>query len=621
VKGQVFALREGETTIGREPANGVWIADPSVSRAHCVLRVMNTGRVQITDRDSRNGTFVNGIPVRDRILEENDQIKIGTSVFVFTAATDDSSTISGVRLEEEQVDADSLVRLRRDECVYLEPEAIVPAAAPSVATAKALQTLFRIGTAVHGSRDMDELASRIPKLLCEAIPAEHCAVLLYERWSPEPVSAYSWSRAKGEDAVVSIHRSLVDHALQEGIAVLSNTASGSVLAVPLFGRERPLGMIYLDSGDAQAAMDRDHLQLATAVGLLAGAALENVRYADWLRSENQRLQAEVSTGQDMVGGSVRMREVHQFVARVARTDSTVLIRGESGTGKELVARAIHRHSTRSEQPFVAINCASLTETLLESELFGHERGAFTGATAQKKGKLEVAEGGTIFLDEIGELPPAIQAKLLRVLQEREFERVGGLRPIQVDVRLLAATNRDLEAAVSGGAVRQDLYYRINVISVTLPPLRERRDDIPLLAGYFAAKCARRARRAVAGISPEARAYLLGYDWPGNVRELENAIERAVVLGSTDLILPEDLPDSVLEATSPPSGAPEGYHDAVRRAKKETILAAILSAGGNHTEAARLLGLQPTYLHRLIRNLHLKTAIRNRPGTGAGYPKG
>jgi Nif-specific regulatory protein len=287
----------------------------------------------------------------------------------------------------------------------------------------------------------------------------------------------------------------------------------------------------------------------------------------------------------------------------------VLISGESGTGKELVARAIHRNSGRANKPCVAINCAALADTLLESELFGHEKGAFTGAVVQKKGKLEVAEGGTVFLDEIGELAPLLQAKLLRVLQEREFERVGGTRTIKLDVRLITATNRDLEEEVKAGRFREDLYYRLNVVSLRMPSLKDRRSDISLLASYFAAKFAKRSNRAILGISPQARACLMNYDWPGNVRELENAIERAVVLGSTELILPEDLPESILEKAEPAAISINAFHDAVRENKKQLIANAIEQAHGSYTEAARLLGLHPNYLHRLVRNLNLRPGLQ------------
>jgi Nif-specific regulatory protein len=243
--------------------------------------------------------------------------------------------------------------------------------------------------------------------------------------------------------------------------------------------------------------------------------------------------------------------------------------------------------------------------LLESELFGHERGAFTGAVSQKKGKLEVAEGGTIFLDEIGELALPMQAKLLRVLQEREFERVGGTRPIKLDVRLVAATNRDLKEASQTGAFRSDLYYRLNVVSLRMPTLRERREDIPLLAAFFANQHAEKVKRRVAGISPEARACLMHYNWPGNVRELENAIERAVVLGSTELINAEDLPESILDETAAAGEPANKLAEGLRIAKKMLIEKAIQQANGNYTEAAKLLGVHANHLFRLVRTLNLK----------------
>ena len=242
--------------------------------------------------------------------------------------------------------------------------------------------------------------------------------------------------------------------------------------------------------------------------------------------------------------------------------------------------------------------------MLESELFGHEKGAFTGAVGQKKGKLESAEGGTVFLDEVGELAAPLQAKLLRVLQEREFERVGGTRPIKLDIRLITATNVDLNEASRAGKFRQDLYYRLNVVSIVIPPLRERTEDIPLLAAYFTARYSEKIKRRVAGISPKARACLLRYPWPGNVRELENAIERAVVLGSTELILPEDLPDSILEETASTGEPVTALHDGIREAKIKLIEQAIEQADGNYTEAAGILGVHPNHLFRLIRTLNL-----------------
>lgn len=312
---------------------------------------------------------------------------------------------------------------------------------------------------------------------------------------------------------------------------------------------------------------------------------------------------------NIIGGSPAMQKLKQTIRTVASTGSTILIYGESGTGKELVARAIHKNSLRKDKPFVALNCAALTETLLESELFGHEKGSFTSAICQKKGLLEVAEDGSVFLDEVGELPLTLQAKLLRVLQEREFVRVGGTRSLKLNVRFLAATNKDLQKAVREEKFRADLYHRLNVISLTLPPLREHPEDIALLAEHFAARYAKKCNHHVKGFSPEARACLMQYDWPGNIRELENATERAVVIGSSDYILPEDLPETLLETAPTSASASTSYHDAIRNLKKQMILNAFEQSGGNITETARVLGVHSNYLHRLIRNLDLRLALK------------
>jgi len=384
----------------------------------------------------------------------------------------------------------------------------------------------------------------------------------------------------------------------------------SLLCVPLMVFQRVIGCIYLDSNNFGSRLNEDHLQLVAAIAGISAIALENARRLQWLEQENDRLTVEASQERSLVGESAHMKEIYQFLKRVARTDSTVLIEGESGTGKELAARALHRNSPRASKPFVAINCAAIPETLLESDLFGHERGAFTGAIGLKKGRLELADSGVVFLDEIGELAPALQVKLLRVLQEREFERVGGTHPIKVDIRLIAATNCNLEQAVRNGAFRKDLYYRLAVLKVTMPTLRERREDIPMLARHFVQKHAKRCKVKPRPISREALSCLVNYDWPGNVRELENAIERALVLGSSDMVLPEDLPESLLERTPSPEMTEAKYHAAVKELKKQLIRDAVEQTQGSYADAARILGVHPNYLHRLIRNLELKETLRD-----------
>jgi len=628
LKGTSIPLTDDEVSIGREPSNALSLLDAAVSRRHCLIQ-REAEHFKLRDLNSRNSTFVNGVPVAERILESGDEIKIGSSLFVFVLPqTEPTPNASSVEFDKTETGAGSTIILRKQDARYLRDLAKIKPTARMVGD---LSALLRISKAVNSVRGLAALEKQVLELIFEVAPADRAAILLCDQGIEEPTSIFGWDRRNGQNHAVQVSRTIVAQVLAEGVAVLCNDlpAAGafaaaesvivrhirSVLAVPLEVFDRVLGVIYLDASDPEASFDEEHLQLLTAMGSIAAPALDSARRMEWLEDENRRLQSEINVEHNMVGESSRMREVYQFISRVAPKESTVLVFGESGTGKELVARAIHRNSSRASKPYVAINCAALAESLLESELFGHEKGSFTGAIAQKKGKLETAEGGTVFLDEIGELAPMLQAKLLRVLQEREFERVGSTKTIKLDVRLIAATNRDLEAEVKKGRFREDLFYRLNVVSVTMPALRDRRDDISLLASYFAAKYAKRANRNVLGISPQARVFLVNYDWPGNVRELENAIERAVVLGSADLILPEDLPEVVLERAQPAHGAGtvSPFHDTVREAKKNVILAAVEQAGGNYTEAARMLGLHPNYLHRLIRNLNMKPLLRQAAG--------
>ncbi|HEY3174296.1 MAG TPA: sigma-54 dependent transcriptional regulator [Candidatus Polarisedimenticolia bacterium] len=325
-----------------------------------------------------------------------------------------------------------------------------------------------------------------------------------------------------------------------------------------------------------------------------------------LRRANRLLNSELRQREpSLVGDSPALREIVSTAQRAAESRSTVLILGESGTGKEVLARSIHRWSDRRAGPFIAVNCVALSEDLLESELFGHEKGAFTGATQRKLGKFEIATGGTLFLDEIAELKPDLQAKLLRVLQEHRFERVGGTRSIDVDIRVIAATNRDLARAMEEGLFREDLYFRLNVITLTMPPLRERKEDIPLLQDYFLREFAAETKRPVGRVSEQVTRLLMRYEWPGNIRELENTIERAVVLGQDDEIVPDDLPAHILDYRAREADDDGSFHAQVRQLKADLIREALRKAGGHHRRAAVSLGLNPTYLSRLIKNLGIK----------------
>jgi two-component system, NtrC family, response regulator AtoC len=304
----------------------------------------------------------------------------------------------------------------------------------------------------------------------------------------------------------------------------------------------------------------------------------------------------------VVGKSNKMNEAVETAKKAATSKSTVLLLGESGTGKEIFARAIHNWSDRKNQPFVAINCVGLSKELLESELFGHEKGSFTGADQLKKGKMELANGGTVFLDEIGDVSQELQTKLLRFLQEREFDRVGGVRPIHVDVRIVAATNRDLETAVKDGRFRDDLYHRLNVVPIKLPPLRERREDIPALAHHFSQRFANEVKKNLSRVSEEALGKLSAYDWPGNVRELANVIERAVVLGQGPEIDAHDLPARIAATQSEPHADGISYRDAMDAYRRQLVIRALAQNQGNRAAAARTLGLHEKYFLRLLKSL-------------------
>jgi Nif-specific regulatory protein len=610
LKGAIFSINDGGTVIGRDTTASLCIAESAVSRRHSVVEKKEDSYV-VTDLDSLNGTFVNDVPVKSRVLQHGDRLRIGESQFLFLVHEDDfSSKSSEIMMDENQVMSGSTVQVRFDDALYL--------------MARDLSALMKISTTINAIRGLEELQERLLMLLFEVVPAQRGAILLTEDGLTETVSVFGLDRERGKDQTVTVSRTIVKQVLREGAALLTSkgpdpqldteslisVAAKSVMCVPLLLMGRLLGVIYLDTSNPGDEFNKDHLQLVTAISGIAAVAIENARQFEWLESENQRLLDDVNIEHNMVGESSPMQRVYHFISKVAPTESTVLITGESGTGKELAARAIHRNSKRGLKPFVAVNCAALNESLLESELFGHEKGAFTGALAQKKGRLEIADGGTLFLDEIGDLSPALQVKLLRVLQEREFERVGGTLTIKVDIRLIAATNRNLEEAIEAGEFRQDLYYRLNVVAFEMPALRERREDIVLLANYFTEKYGVKCNRRLRGLSPEARARLTAYDWPGNVRELENAIERAVVLGTTDLILPEDLPEAVLEIEpSTGSSTTLRYHEAVTQTKRQLILDAMTKVNGSYTEAAHRLGVHPNYLHRLIRNLNLKEQLK------------
>jgi Nif-specific regulatory protein len=595
LEGRSFPLA-GIFTVGRAKSNTLALDDRSVSRQHCTIAHTGAG-FRLTDQGSANLTKVNGITVFDRLLMNGDEIEVGLSRFLFVEEEPEE-----VRLDESpKVNLEATATLRV-------ANAVPPRATP------ALETLLALAQRLPALDTLEALAQEILASALRLFPADNAFLVTTTPDGYDVRKRFSSSRRGSGTGTIS--SAILRQVTGERAGVIFSMGDGpvpsesiviariaSVAAAPILTGDRTDGVLYLDR--AAGRFDNSDLQLLVALaGLAAGPIDARNRLAD-LEAETRRLRTEIALQHNMVGNSPKMEAVYRFVGRVAPTDSTVLVTGESGTGKELVARAIHANSARANGPFVAVNCAALSETLLESELFGHEKGAFTGAIAQRKGKLEEAAGGTFFLDEVGEMPLSIQAKLLRVLQEREFQRLGGNKTQRADVRLVAATNRDLAVASDKKEFRSDLYYRLKVVSIEMPPLRERRDDIEGLVRHFIRKHGERVKRPVAGISPKALECVRRYHWPGNVRELENAVERAVVLGLTPEIVPEDFPEIVAESGPGPAAAQNGdYHAQVHEAKREIVRRA-LAAAPTLADAARSLGLHPNNLHRLVTNLGLR----------------
>ncbi len=585
-----FALRQGRVSIGRTDANDVCLEDALVSRLHCAVSG-DAGQFTIFDLGSQNGTFVNSLPVIERKLEPGDRVEIGGSTFVFTL---DEQSLTNVSVSPEQLFTTLLGRRARESGD--QPLSLLLKLSTVMDCIRALYTVIN-------TRDQQAYERLLLAFIFDLVPAERGAVIVLRGRACQIDRVSAWDRRSGQTQYLTVEAELVERVMAEAVPILvPRPDSGAVLWVPLANDNSVMGILYLES--APGGFGEDDLQLIVAVARFAAGALENAQQMEWLEWQNRHVEDTVELQHSMLGKSPRMHEIYDFIARVAPTDSTVLIRGESGTGKELVARALHANSRRNAKPFVALNCAALPEALVESELFGHEKGAFTGAGAQKKGILEIADRGTIFLDEIGELALSQQAKLLRAIERHEFLRVGASHPTQVDMRVIAATNRNLQDAVNEGRFRADLYFRINVVSITLPPLRERREDIPLLASFYVQQFSSKYNAGVKGISRRAQSALIHYEWPGNVRELQNAIERAVVLGGSAVIQPEDLPESVLEGQTGEEELAD-YHAAVREKKKELIVNALKTANGSYTEAAKILGVHPNYLHRLVNNLGLR----------------
>ena len=481
-----------------------------------------------------------------------------------------------------------------------------------------LSLLFQIGQRMERSPDLRDIIEPVLETMDHTMGLKRATIALVNRNTGEisVEAAHTLSRQQIERGRYQPGEGVIGRVVRSGEPVVLAPIAASpefldrtgarqaspkdrltFICVPIKLGKEVVGTL---SADLEYARDADHERDVRLLATIAAMIAQAVRLRQQaqeerqqLLEENVRLQEELRTRfrpSNIIGNAKAMQPVYDMIGRLSRSDATVLILGESGVGKELIAQAIHYNSPRAARPFVRVNCAALPRSLLESELFGHEAGAFTGAVRRRKGRFELAQGGSIFLDEIGDLEPATQIALLRVLQEREFERLGGADTIRVDVRVIAATNSDLEQAVRDGRFRDDLYYRLNVVPVHVPPLRDRRTDVPLLADFFVERYSRANNKPIRRITTPAIDMLTSYHWPGNVRELENCIERAVLLSDDEVIHSHHLPPTLQTAEATGTAHAGTLADALERVERELILDALKNARGNMTRAARALGV-------------------------------
>ncbi len=651
----VFRLIPGQAvTVGRAPTNQLVVKDERCSRTHAEI-FFSRRQWTLRDLDSRNGTLVGGKLVRgDYVLKPGDVIRIGQSqlafvhdlskAFVDTGAprtqeaepedgSSSAATSDSIGGDSEILDPPTITH-RRGHTRFLRNAGDEEAGTPRVG--KAAANLCRLAFELAQATDEMAMAQMALAGLFEGTQIDAGAVLLLVRQkNPEqngPVLEVVASRTDTESKYHRVSTFLADMVLREGEAVLARNVMGdsnlgsrdskgeitatTVICAPVRqGTSKAFGLIHLYSTREDRVPDPDDLEFTLAVADTLAVALRNFsrrqELADNLnqiRDENLQLRELLGAQSEIVGESPLMVQASQAIARAAPSRATVLIRGESGVGKELVARAVHYASPRAKKPFVCLNCAALSESLLESELFGHEKGAFTGATERKIGKFEAAHTGTLMLDEIGEMSPSIQAKFLRVLEGHAFERVGGSEPIKVDVRVIAATNRDLEKDVTNGKFRRDLYFRLHVLEIVVPALRKRPEDIPLLANHFLRKFNSETGRKIRGFTPRAMDQMRRYRWPGNVRELKNVVERAVVLTRGEYVDVEDLTLSTLSTagdTAEGTMAQREYRPmSLEEVERMHILATLRSTGWNKSQSAGILGIERSTLDRKIRRYEL-----------------
>jgi Nif-specific regulatory protein len=625
--GDVFELRAGARyTIGRATTNRVVLKDEMCSREHAEV-VFTDHHWYVRDLNSLNGTRLNGKDLHgDLPLNPNDLIELGNTQLMFVK---DVSNLPQIPPPAPKPREKLEIRKRLSETHYLPGDLPTPAAqrlsvAPGGERERVdhnLARLYSLALEMGSSETRDELVEKVLDGLLELMKADVGAILFVKEDRELEVAAHKHRDAKAP-RYHKVSQFVSNEVLASKQAILAEDVSqdkhlriresltdlqvSSLICAPILFRETLFGLIHLYCVEPENRLDGDDLELSLAIARQFAVALFQLQRREKLTAANRSLRDQLKAESELVGKSDPLQLIEGQIHRVAGTNATVLIRGESGVGKELVARAIHNASLRRDGPFVTMNCAALTESLLESELFGHEKGAFTGATDRMIGKFEAAHQGTVFLDEIGEMAPGTQAKFLRVLEGHPFERVGGNLQIKVDVRVVAATNRSLEEAVREGKFRRDLFFRLQVVEIQVPALRERRGDIPLLAEHFLAKFVKETGRKIKDFAPEAMQKLLAYHWPGNVRELRNVIERAVALGNGPTLDAADIWLSSLESAGPPAALTTAYEPlSLDELEKRHILQALQHTNWNKSQTALILQIERSTLDRKIKSYDLR----------------
>ncbi len=640
----VFRLTSGQvTTIGRAPTNRVVVPDDICSRHHCEV-FQTKGEWILRDLGSRNGMLIDGTRVtEDWNLTEGDQVQIGEFYLVFTheisKAGEDPA--SGLDDGTDTYDGTATIDSSSPEILYRRNHTrFHPGAEADIArdrTSQELADLYKLALEMGSASDSRQLADIVLQGLFENVRVDIGAILLLgeNKKKPRPdeldITVYRTREDAEGKSYEKVSSSLSSIVLTSQEAVLARDIKGdsrlsetgsleklqarSVICAPIRTPDNVHGLVHLYTTKGNRVLGVEDLEYTLAVADQFALALENLQQREQLKDglakakdEAEGLRNQLGIESELVGNSPAMQSLKELIGRIAPTDATVLIRGESGVGKELVSRAIHFGSDRRNGPFVCMNCAALSETLLESELFGHEKGSFTGAVGRKNGKFEQANRGTLFLDEVGEMSLSIQAKFLRVLEGHPFERVGGGSQIQVDVRVLAATNRDLEMAIEEKKFRQDLFYRLFVVEVAIPNLRDHATDIPLLANHFLNRFVERTGRRVTGFSDEVMELLLNYEWPGNVRELQNTIDRAVILSRNEQIEVSDIQLSTQTSTAANGKEPEvksaNRDITLERLEREHILATLKRTSWNKSMAAKILGIERSTLDRKLKRYNV-----------------